>query len=677
MQNWIMFFMFVCLNFQVARAQEDTTVKNLQEVVVSANRTVQQEALVPYTVKVISKKQMNEFNPRTSPEALMGMNGVFVQKTNHGGGSAFVRGLTGNQTLILIDGIRLNNSTFRFGPNQYLNTIDVFTIQKIEVVRGTGSVQYGSDALGGVLQVFSTDPVLKEDNDKHKKQLSGTAIAKVMSGNMERTARTEMNYSSQKFAVIVGATGRHFGDIIGGDTTGKQSPSGYKEFAWDIKMKFKLSNQIQLTTAHSFLRQQHVPVYHKIKLENFLLNEMDPQQRMLNYSKLAIKGNHQLLKTVDLILSWQQSVEGRNSQKNGSSTLRKEEDKVNTLGFTVDVYSTISKHWTFNSGIELYHDKVRSTREDFNQTANTAIKLRGLYPDQAKYGNYSLFSLHHFSFKQFRIDGGLRYNIFDIKIKDSALGNVRIHPAAVVANAAIMYNISKNHHIFSSFSSGYRAPNTDDMGTLGIVDFRYELPAANLLPEKSYTYEAGYKYRSQRLSITANLFYMQLRQLITRVKQEGQVISGYNVYKKENTEQAFIRGSELEADWTINNHWNLNAGMAYLFGQNITKHEPLRRVPPLNGRLLSSYKRNKWSASAELWFASKQDRLAQGDKDDNRIPKGGTPGYQVVNLYAGYELKHIRFNTGLQNLFNTDYRTHGSGVNGYGRSVWFNIQFIL
>lgn len=78
----------------------------------------------------------------------MNQMGVFVQKTTHGAGSPFVRGLTGNQTLLLIDDIRLNNSTFRYGPNQYLNTIDAFTLGRAEVLLGSGSVQYGSDALG-------------------------------------------------------------------------------------------------------------------------------------------------------------------------------------------------------------------------------------------------------------------------------------------------------------------------------------------------------------------------------------------------------------------------------------------------------------------------------------------------------------------------------------------------
>lgn len=663
--------------FLFAYAQEDTVVKSLNEVIVTANRTMQREAVVPYTVKSVDRTQLNQFSPRTTPEALMGMNGVFVQKTNHGGGSAFVRGLTGNQTLILVDGIRLNNSTSRYGPNQYLNTVDAFTIQKIEVARGTGSVQYGTDALGGVIHVLSKEPLLKKRNDDGIKKIAATAIVKFMSGNMEQTSRAEMNYSSKGFAAIVGATGRDFGVMIGGDTTGKQSPSGYKEFAYDVKLKFKLNEQMQLTTAHYFLQQKHVPVYHKVLFENFAVNEMDPQQRMLSYAKLSIGSKNKLIRTIDLILSHQQSIEGRNSQRNGSTVLRKEKDEVGTVGFTVDVLSEFTKIWTASSGIELYHDKVNSSREDINQSTGSKAGLRGLYPDESKYGNYSLFTLHHFKLKNFYINAGLRYNMFDISIADTTLGNVNIKPSALVGNAALSYGINRYHHLFASFSSGYRAPNIDDMGTLGIVDFRYEVPAADLLPEKSFNYEAGYKLRSKKFTATANLFYTQLKQLITRVKQEGEVINGYNVYKKENTEQAFIRGAEAEMDWQILKNWNVNAGFAYVFGQNTTKHEPLRRMPPFNGKVLSTYKLNRWFAAAELWFAAKQDRLAQGDKDDNRIPKGGTPGFKVMNLYAGYELKYLKFNTGLQNLFNTDYRTHGSGINGYGRSVWLNIQFTL
>jgi len=75
---------------------------------------------------------------RTLAEALRELPGVMVQKTGHGQGSPYIRGFTGLRTLFLIDGIRLNNSTFREGPNQYWNTVDPFSV--LDVSRRSKSV---------------------------------------------------------------------------------------------------------------------------------------------------------------------------------------------------------------------------------------------------------------------------------------------------------------------------------------------------------------------------------------------------------------------------------------------------------------------------------------------------------------------------------------------------------
>jgi hemoglobin/transferrin/lactoferrin receptor protein len=95
---------------------------------------------------------------RTLPEALEGVTGVAVQKTAHGQGSPFIRGFTGFRTVLLIDGIRLNNGVFRDGPNQYSATVDPFALGRLEVVRGPGAVLYGSDAVGGTVAWRCTRP---------------------------------------------------------------------------------------------------------------------------------------------------------------------------------------------------------------------------------------------------------------------------------------------------------------------------------------------------------------------------------------------------------------------------------------------------------------------------------------------------------------------------------------
>ena len=642
----------------------------LDDVIVTTQRTARLNLLVPYSTHAVNQSYFNNYQPRTTPEALMGVNGVFVQKTNHGGGSPFIRGLTGNQTLILVDGIRLNNATYRYGPNQYLNTIDPYTVSKIEVAKGTGSVQYGSDAIGGVLQVFTKDPQYALDTSLW----SGSATAKLMTGDMEKTLRAEATYQSVKTTIIAGGTYRNFGDVIGGDTTGKQSPSGYKEYAFDAKAKFLFKPSVELVIAMQLVQQKQVPVYHKVVLENYALNEFDPQQRMLNYAKLNIKNKQAWMSKIELTALWQQTIEGRTSRRNGSNTLRKERDEVNTTGFTMDLSSRFLNAWTANSGIEIYNDKVGSKRNDHNDQSNIETSFRGLYPDGSTYGNYAVYSLHHLVFNKWIIEGGLRYNAFDINLTDTSVGKVNITPASFVYNASLMYKLTPQQSIFVNYNTAFRAPNIDDLGTLGIVDFRYEIPTNNLKPEQSVNTEVGYKLQAAKWSASASAYYMHLSDLITRIRLQGQVINGYPVYKKENIEKGYIKGMEVSVGWQPSRHWNTKGSISYTYGQSLSKNEPLRRIPPFNGRLLHTYQSNKWFASIDVLFALKQDRLAAGDTDDNRIPMGGTPGWRVVDIFSGYELKKFKFNVGLQNIFDVDYRTHGSGINGVGRSGWVSVM---
>lgn len=664
---------FVLLFF-TASAQQPIHVDSsslLDEVILTAQRSPEKQFRVPYSVSVLGSRELQSVSYRSTPEALAGLPGVFMQKTNHGGGSPFLRGLTGNQTLILVDGIRLNNSTFRYGPNQYLNTIDPFTIRRVEVAKGTGSVQYGTDAMGGVVQVFSRDPEFAAG----KPALNGRVLAKYMTGDMEKTGRGEWQYAGKKWALLGGVSLKNFGDLIGGDTTGRQTPSGYNEWSADLKTLMRIGNNTTLVVAGQWLRQNHVPVYHKVQLENFALNEMDPQQRLLGYIRMKTEKGPALFRETAYTFSFQQSDEGRYSRKTGSGLLRKEKDKTRTAGFTADILSVLTKYWTANSGVEVYLDKVYSSRADI-QTADGSVTLkRGLYPDRSDYGNFSLYSLQHFRFGKWLLDAGLRYNRFTIQIEDTTLGSVSIHPSALVTNAGLSWNFSRRQAFFISYSSGFRAPNVDDMGTLGIVDFRYEIPVADLRPEKSSHTELGYKVSLPQFSAAASVFYMHIRDLITRIREEGQVINGYPVYRKENTESAFIRGVETEFQYRPVKFLQVEAHMSYTYGQNLTKDEPMRRIPPLNARLRITWRKAGWFAAAETAGAGAQRRLAQGDKEDNRIPSGGTPGWQVFNLYGGMETGRIHLSAGLQNLLNCDYRTHGSGINGAGRSAWLTAAF--
>lgn len=636
--------------------------------VLSASRRSASPGALPYASSVLSRPAHSDNMPRSTPEALSLVPGVFVQKTNHGGGSPFIRGLTGNQTLILIDGIRLNNSTFRYGPNQYFNTIDPFSIQKIEVLRGSGSVQYGSDAMGGVIQVFT-----KEQGFSNERKFGGSLNARYGSGNMEKSGSAELAYSSPKitFSGIAGL--KDFGDLIGGDTSGRQSPSGYTEADASLKFKWKISEDTELTLANQFVEQRSVDVFHKVKLENYRINEMGVQARNLSYMKVRMQKPNPLFNQISFIASLNNTLEDRNTQKNGSLISGHERDKESTENLSLEIFSDLTERWTANSGTEYYHDRIKSMRNTVDGQNGSLKTLRGLYPDNSSYMNTSVYSIHHLKFGKFNVEAGVRYNWLKASFKDLDLGQISVSPQAFVWNTGGSYSFN-SHHIYTSLNTGYRAPNIDDMGTLGIVDFRYELPSYTLKPEKSYNSEIGYKYDSRDWNFGLSLYHNKLNNLINRI-QTGQIIDGYKVYRKENTEEAVIKGVEGSFGWQANRRLVFDLFASFNHGQNLSRSEPLRRIPPFNGYASMKYMLKKFYIKGELTWAGKQSRLAQGDKDDNRIPLAGTPGWNALNFYSGYTLRSVQFRLSAQNLFNADYRTHGSGINSFGRSLWLSLQY--
>ena len=656
-----------------AAAQDrDTLYNQLDSIVVTSRNIKTSQAKSPYVISGIHQNQIRETNARTTPEALQGVAGVFLQKTNHGGGSAFIRGLTGNQTLLVIDGIRLNNATYRYGPNQYLNTIDMFTLERVDVLKGIGAIEYGSDAIGGVIHLTTKDANTTGVNSF---KLSNTS--KLLSSQMEKTNRTEMRYATNKWTILGGLSIKRFGDIVGGDGVGNQAPTGYSEKNYDIKAKVKISDSQEITFSTQNTIQRDIPIYHKIVLENFKINQVDKQVHNLNYLKYRYASNQKIVSEVLVTISQQRAIENRSNQKNNATLLRKERDTIHSTGITAEIIVKPTKNWTSNTGVDIYSDLVNSNTIETTTSANTQIQKRGLYPNGSIYNNNSLFNIHYLNLGKLSLIAGIRYNFLGIRIKDTTLGNVILTPSALVTNYGINYQLNKNNFIFGSISTGYRAPNIDDLGTLGIVDFRYEIPSYNLKPEKSKNIEIGYKYNSVKTNLTISVFQMNLKDVIARIIVDGQVINGYNVYTKKNIESSHIKGTEISVSHQINNHFAFQTNATYTYGQNVTKNEPMRRMPPFFGQNTLSWNSKNKSVAIRHQFAGKQTRLAKGDIDDNRIGLLGTAQWNTIQIDAGIKWKHIALNASAINILNQKYKTHGSGVYGMGRAFGVSVNWKL
>jgi len=642
----------------------------LANVVVSASRQQISNLKTPYSVSVFTQKDIEKLASRATPDMLSNIPGVFIQKTNLGGGSAFVRGLTGNQTLLIIDGIRFNNSTFRYGPNQYLNTIDPSIISKVELLKGSGSVQYGSDALTGVVNFFTLQPEFTA-----QKTLGGQLSARIATQGMELSELLKMTYSSENTGIVFVGANKQFGDVVRGGGLGLQRPTGYNEWDYFGKIRQQLSKAWVLEGLIQTTQQSQVPVFHKIKLENFKINEMDLQKYQRGYLKAIGQYENPIFRKIEFSVSQQTSIEQRKLQKNASTTLRAERDEITTLGILADVQSQFSSTWSAHSGIDYFNDRINSKREDINLTNNSIKGLRGLYPNDAGYQYQSIYSIHHLDLDAWQVETGLRFHQNLVSLPDTTLGLTKVKSSALVYSLGVARAIAQGISLYANTSSGFRAPNMDDLGSLGIVDFRYELPAFDLKPEYSQNYELGIKISKAKFFQELTLFQTELENLITRIKT-SKFIQAYPVYEKRNVDKAFLRGGEWSGRYELSNSVFAKANISYVYGQSVTLNEPMRRIPPLHGGFSLSYARKNLFVNSELLFAAAQDRLSAGDKADNRMNPLGTPGWAIINLQANYLFNsHFSISLQAQNIGDVDYRMHGSGINGVGRSLWGQIHF--
>jgi len=511
------------------KAQTDSTYST-EEIVVSASRYEEEITKVSKAVSIIPKNIIEIRNPLNVANLLMGNVGIWMQQTNHGGGSPFLRGLTGNQTLIMIDGIRLNNSTFRYGPNQYLNTTSTSEIDRIEVLRGSGSVQYGSDALGGVVHLITKSPKIGLDNEFN----AGTQL-KYLSSQMEQSANAYIDYSTPNSGYRVSASFKKYGDIVAGNNLGKESPSSYDEYSISLKNLHMISEKIFLTFNYQYLRQEDIDRFDQVTQRGYEYYKFDPQIRHLVYLKSEMFSSSKLAEKISLTFSWQQSSEERKTKKNDIYIKTIEKDVVDTWGANLVVFSKLTKSWILNSGIEYYLDFVNSNATVYNLSNNNKINKRGLYSDDSKSHNISLFSLSNISLSDYEIGFGARYNYAALVINDSEFGQPAINPDAITGYVSLSYNLSDNFKVISKINTAYRIPNINDVSSFGLFDYGIEVPNNTLLPERSINYEVGMKFNNSQISTSIFLFRSDLTNLISRVKTTyngDELYNGESVYKK-------------------------------------------------------------------------------------------------------------------------------------------------
>jgi hemoglobin/transferrin/lactoferrin receptor protein len=706
----------------VLRAQSATPLptSTLEPVIVTATLHEEPVSNVPYSVSTIDANRLMELSASSFPESLKEVPGVLFQQTANGQGSPFIRGFTGFRNLALIDGIRLNNSVFREGPNQYWSTIDSLSLSSIEIVKGQGSVLFGSDSIGGTVNALTKGPAYlpppasvsakqgKGAKLVHPTQpvgvgpyLTGMAYTRYATGEDSWTGRVEGSVSEwEKYGVFVGVTGRGFGNIQAAEL-GELPYTGYDELGIDAKVEVFLDPDTKLTFAHNQMHQDNVWRTHRTihavpfagsgagsELEHYF-----DQDRYLSYLRLEGTPANGWLDRYDVTVSHHRQSEDRFRLRDGG---RYDEEgfDVDTWGVALNMESQTSMG-LLTYGASYYLDKVDSYRRSYQGGNLDSVGIQGPVGDDADYHLAGVFLQDQISLSDsVELALGVRYTYAEADVgraQDPDTGDViSINDSwhNVSGSARVLWSVDEEKHLkfFAGIAQGFRAPNLSDLSRFDIArSNELEVPSPGLDPEEFILTEAGVRWDSERLSTSLAYFYTDISDMIVRAPT-GRVIDGSAEVEKRNAGDGYVQGIEFAINWQFADDWSLYGSVAWQDGKvdgfptSSPKkgEEPVSRLLPLTGLAGVRYDHpdRRWWVEGNVQITDRADRLSASDRaDTQRIPPGGTPGYTLATVRGGWRATDaLTLTAGVENVFNEDYRIHGSGVNEPGVNFFFGAE---
>lgn len=644
-----------------------------QEVLITAQRYERDPFLTPASVSSFDLQDFKQKAPRTLPEAMQGITGLWLQQPYYGGTEARIRGMGGNRTMLMVDGIRMNHAGYGPGSHSLLALMDPYLMNRIEVLRGGGSVQYGTDALGGVIQVLTRTPRFSDEGI----QVHGGGNFSYMSRGTELSGRSELEISTQRVAISGGISQRNFGDLVLGGNQGSLDKTAFQEQAADVKARIKLAPHHSLTLSYQIMTQDSLPQWGLVDQGKFVKAGITSLQRQLAYARMTSFFSNKWLHKVSVTTAFHTLEEGNIRQMDELSDVRTGSDQFSTWSGTVEVHSRPMAQWNIVSGVEYYKDEILS-EASLGKAGGISQPVRGQFADGSLATNVSLYSLHTLDILKLRVTLGGRARAYQLELEDDVTGSQMLQPKAVVGNISGLYPLHPNWHLVSSFNTGYRNPNAQDLGRTGLIDQGFGLPSDSLASERTLTSEIGLKAKTPHFSGSLMFYHTRFRDRTDWVPTSfnGQsVFEGLPVYQQIHVGQAYVRGIEAAIEVPVNPMLAVYGGLVYTQGKNLVNNEPLAEIPPLNGRLglRMRTKLGIWS-NLEWRHASLQDRLAPLDIANPYIGTNGTSGWNVVDLHIGYDFPWGYATIGLKNLLDESYRIHGSALDAPGRLVLMSLQ---
>ncbi len=695
---------------------------SLDQVVVSASRWDQPRREVPARIATISAAEVALENPQTAADLLGSSGEVFIQKSQQGGGSPMIRGFATNRLLIAVDGVRMNNAIFRSGNLQNVISLDPFAVEHTEVLFGPGSVIYGSDAIGGVMNFYTLDPELALQEVPFVK---GNGAIRYASANEELTGHFDVNVGWKKWALVTSFSHNRYGDLRMGthgpdeylrpeyvlriDSVDRvitnqdplvQVPTGYSQTNLMQKLRFQPNERLDLSYAFHYSATTDFDRYDRLlRYRDGLPRSGEwyygPQEWLMNHFQLRHAAAAGIYDQLTLNLAHQFFEESRTDRDFNDTNRRWRREAVNAYSLNLDLSKSFSERHQLLYGAEAVLNDVDSRGIDEDIESGEVRLGPARYP-QSTWASLAAYLTYQFrATERLLLQGGARYNHFmldaefDTSFYPFPFTTANLNDGALTGSLGLVYNPTADWSLSANLSSGFRAPNVDDVGKV----FDSE-PGAVVVPnpglQAEYAYNAelgGAKIFGKSVKVDLSVFYTILdnamvRRNFTLNGQDSIVYDGElsQVQAIQNAARATVWGVQaglevkLPAGFGLSGQFNFQQGEEEVDDGTTS---PLRHAAPWFGIARLTYGVAKLKLDLDARFSGvvpyedmpleerSKDYLYAVDRNGNPY----SPSWYTLNLKALYRLSDsFSVSAGLENLTDRRYRPYSSGLVAPGRN---------
>ena len=698
----------------------------MDNIYISASRRAEDRTKIPQPIIRLGDEEVAFNNPQTSADILKHSGQVFVQKSQMGGGSPMMRGFAANSVLLAVDGIRMNNAIFRSGNLQNVISIDPNAVENTEVLFGPGAIIYGSDALGGVMNFQTRSPKLSFDEDSTEVEIN--LMSRFSSANTEGTIHADASVGFEKWGTTTSVTYSSFDDLrSGGDfydefpEFGKRKEyvirrdgfdavvpnedvtlqrfSGYQQLNLMQKLRYKPNTNWDLSYGFHYATTSDIPRYDRlIEREQGDSGQLvnaewyyGPQIWMMNTLKVDYFKSTDWFDNLTATFSHQWFQESRNDRDFQDEWLRNREENVNVNIAQLDFDKYFEDGKELYYGIEGIYNYVESDAQSTNITTGGSRNVATRYPDQgSNYTQMAAYAKYEQDItSELTAILGTRYShiVLDAQFSDTFYDfnfqKISLNTGALSGNVGFTYRPAKGLQLNLNASTGFRAPNIDDVAKVfdsepGTVI----VPNADLGSEYTYNLDfAVIKKFSNIARFEVNTFYTWLRDAMVRrdfgdsFGQDSIIYDGTmsNVEAVVNAGKAYIYGVSGSFSVDMGSGLSFDSQLSFTEGNDKSNNEPLRHVAPLFGMASVKYEDNRITLEAFTEFNAKKPVSDFSPSERNKphlYTSEGTPAWATLNLRTSYELtEEITLNVSLENIFDKHYRPYSSGISAPGRNA--------